>query len=310
MPRIRCILLALMLSAITAFSLAAAEQPSETSAAVPSAFIDEVDYDKTPVDMSQAVFPDFDTQMNYWFLASYDLMMQKKGLGGLLAFGPDMEYVGGYRMDGTPEDFFVNMPRSTLCTPCLLPTIVAEAMYASLGDMESVASLKAYEIENDFVMMISVLKLYETVELEDTVYSRARQDIEAGINAQGLNPDDVYRVYEAAGLTKDDVIHLLIDGKKTIDEIVLDGLRMLRAERSNVLQEEEARLNRIVMLAIGLLAFIGIVVIVLLIISMRSHHKAIKAEESGYNPTGGEVSEGDADGEYSKGREDDQEQDN
>lgn len=189
--------------------------------------------DRTMVLADLSEFEDKDTLMDYWFIASYNLMLQGKGRGGILAFDPEgLEYVAGYRMDDTPEDFFTNLPNSTLVSPMFMPALVAKAIYASLGDSESISRL-AYLDDDEAIMLVSVLKLYdnENIVLEEAAFSIARQALEGSFGASGLNIQPAYDVYERHGVSQDELIDMVLSAEKTPNEISLDAIRMMKAEK-------------------------------------------------------------------------------
>lgn len=186
--------------------------------------------------LQQGEFVDTDTLMDYWFLVSYNLMLQDKGLGGILAFDPEsMEYVAGYRMASTPEDFFTNIPNSTLMSPIFMPAGVARMIFLSLGDADSLSRI-AYLDDTEAIMLVSVLKVYDNEEivLEEAAFSLARQAIEGSFGASGLEIPDAYAVYERHGVSQDDLIGMLLSGERTANEMSLEAIRMMKAEAESV----------------------------------------------------------------------------
>ena len=226
--------------------------------------------DRTLVLADSSEFEDKDTLMDYWFIASYNLMLQNKGRGGILAFDPDgMEYVAGYRMDGTPEDFFTDLPNSTLVSPMFMPSLVAKTIFASLGDIESISRL-AYLEDREPVMLVSVLKLYdnEEITLEEAAFSIARQALEGSFAGSGLEIQDAYDAYQRAGVSQDDLVGLVLSGEKAPNEISLDAIRLMKAEAEAAEGPGPAQYLPMALAAMGV---IGIILIVLsLVIIIRS----------------------------------------
>ena len=80
----------------------------------------EVVFDPEDLEIVNVNQDDFETRDElelYWFLTSYNLILQGKGQGGLLCFSDTGEYLAGYSTPGTPEDFFLDLPPSTLSIP-------------------------------------------------------------------------------------------------------------------------------------------------------------------------------------------------
>ena len=226
------------------------------------------DTDKTLVTANSADFIDVDTLMDYWFMASYSLILQNKGLGGILAFDPEnSEYIAGYRMPNTPEDFFTSIPASTLMSPIIMPTLLARAIFTSLKDADSLARI-AYLKDDEAIMLVSVLKVYDNEEivLEDAAFSLARQAIESSFGASGLNIQPAYDVYARNGITQNDLVEMVLSGEKKPNEISLDAIRMMKAENQSVSPFKEY----IPYILVGLSALMTITALLIVIIIMRT----------------------------------------
>ena len=221
--------------------------------------------------LQQGEFVDTDTLMDYWFLVSYNLMLQDKGLGGILAFDPgSMEYVAGYRMDSTPEDFFTNIPNSTLMSPIFMPTGVARMIFLSLGDADSLARI-AYLDDEEAIMLVSVLKVYdnEEVVLEEAAFSLARQAIEGSFGASGLEIPAAYAVYERHGISQDELVEMLLSGEKTANEMSLEAIRLIKAEAGSA-----TRTAGILPYLFIILAVIAIILVILISVIIIKQRKA------------------------------------
>lgn len=238
--------------------------------AIDSPVMNEPQEDRTLVLAQATDFEDVDTLMNYWFIASYNLMLQDKGQGGILAFdGETMEYIAGYRMANTPEDFFLKLPASTLTSPVFMPALVARAIFMSVNDRDSLSRI-AYLDDDEAVMMVSVLKLYdnEKVVLEEAAYSLARQAIEGSFGASGLNIEPAYGVYERNGISRDDLVDLVLSGEKTPNELSLEAIRMMKTE-----SESAPAFVRYLPVLFVLLGILGLVLAVLAVIIVRKTKK-------------------------------------
>lgn len=233
--------------------------------------------------MNNSDFPDADSRMYYWFLASYEAMLQGKGMGGLLAFTGEGEYIAGYRMAGTAEDFFKKIPASTLCVPCPMPTSVARGMFAALGDMESVSSLTSWIDKTDAVMLISVLKLYDGIVLEESAYSIAKSAIDDRCNASGMDPRNIYAAYEASGVSMDELVLSVLDGETSAADAVLEGIRLIKASNKAEEEKRDVLVSRILIVAGFTLLLLAIIILVSFLIMKNKYRNILENGKNGYN---------------------------
>ena len=179
--------------------------------------------------------------------------------------------------DTTPEDFLVNLPKSTLFAPYPLPTTVAESFFLGLGDIASARLLRGLPPEEDYVVLIAVWKIYDEVVLTDPVYALAKKGIDQRISAHGLDPESFYADYEeATGIGEMDFIAGLMETKGNADRAIEEGMSLI-AEHNRV--EEQPTLFYILLGAAGLL---GVVLGVVLIVIVSVNRKA-----DGYNDSEG-----------------------
>ena len=240
---------------------------------VPFGDIRNADTEIAP-DISIYDFPDKDSLLGYMFLLAYYGLMQHEGQGGLLAYTADGDWITSWRMaDTTPEDFLVNLPKSTLIAPYPLPTTVAESFFLGLGDIASARLLRGLPPEEDCVVLIAVWKIYDEVVLTDPVYALAKKGIDQRISAHGLDPEAFYADYEeATGIGEMDFIAGLMETKGNADRAIEEGMSLI-AEHNRV--EEQPTLFYILLGAAGLL---GVVLGVVLIVIASVNRKA-----DGYN---------------------------
>ena len=180
----------------------------------------------------EEIYPEETVDM---FLTSYCVLAQNKGSGGYVILSDEMEYISSWLSKGTSKDFFTSLPPSTLTTPLVLPIDIALLITSSLDDRASVARLEEYSRDHQAVIMIMALKLYDSIILEDNNYAFALEALEKKSNTLGLNPDDLYLLFqEEKGITKDQIIDQVINGKST-EEIVMEALaiRNMQHRRSN-----------------------------------------------------------------------------
>lgn len=201
----------------------------------------------------EEIYPEETVDM---FLTSYCVLAQNKGSGGYVILSDEMEYISSWLTKGTPKDFFTSLPPSTLTTPLVLPIDIALLITSSLDDRASVARLEEYSRDHQAVIMIMALKLYESIILEDNNYAFALEALEKRSNTLGLNPDDLYLLFqEEKGITKDQIIDQVINGKST-EEIVIEALA--------IRNKQHRRSNKPIIIMLSALLFLFIVIFILI----------------------------------------------
>ena len=201
----------------------------------------------------EEIYPEETVDM---FLTSYCVLAQNKGSGGYVILSDEMEYISSWLSKGTSKDFFTSLPPSTLTTPLVLPIDIALLITSSLDDRASVARLEEYSRDRQAVIMIMALKLYESIILEDNNYAFALEALEKKSNILGLNPDDLYLLFqEEKGITKDQIIDQVINGKST-EEIVIEALA--------IRNKQHRRSNKPIIIMLSALLFLFIVIFILI----------------------------------------------
>ena len=201
----------------------------------------------------EEIYPEETVDM---FLTSYCVLAQNKGSGGYVILSDEMEYISSWLTKGTPKDFFTSLPPSTLTTPLVLPIDIALLITSSLDDRASVARLEEYSRDHQSVIIIMALKLYDSIILEDNNYAFALEALEKKSNTLGLNPDDLYLLFqEEKGITKDQIIDQVINGKST-EEIVIEALA--------IRNKQHRRSNKPIIIMLSALLFLFIVIFILI----------------------------------------------
>ena len=201
----------------------------------------------------EEIYPEETVDM---FLTSYCVLAQNKGSGGYVILSDEMEYISSWLSKGTSKDFFKSLPPSTLTTPLVLPIDMALLITSSLDDRASVARLEEYSRDHQSVIIIMALKLYDSIILEDNNYAFALEDLEKKSNTLGLNPDDLYLLFqEEKGITKDQIIDQVINGKST-EEIVIEALA--------IRNKQHRRSNKPIIIMLSALLFLFIVIFILI----------------------------------------------
>ena len=201
----------------------------------------------------EEIYPEETVDM---FLTSYCVLAQNKGSGGYVILSDEMEYISSWLTRGTSKDFFKSLPPSTLTTPLVLSIDIALLITSSLDDRASVARLEEYSRDQQAVIMIMALKLYDSIILEDNNYAFALEALEKKSNTLGLNPDDLYLLFqEEKGITKDQIIDQVINGKST-EEIVIEALA--------IRNKQHRRSNKPIIIMLSALLFLFIVIFVLI----------------------------------------------
>ena len=197
----------------------------------------------------EEIYPEETVDM---FLTSYCVLAQNKGSGGYVILSDEMVYISSWLSKGTSKDFFSSIPPSTLTTPLVLPIDIALLITSSLDDRASVARLEEYSRDHQAVIMVMALKLYDSIILEDNNYAFALEALEKKSNTLGLNPDDLYFLFqEEKGITKDQIIDQVIKGKST-EEIVMEALA--------IRNKQHRRSNKPVIIMLSALLFLFIVI--------------------------------------------------
>ena len=201
----------------------------------------------------EEIYPEETVDM---FLTSYCVLAQNKGSGGYVILSDEMEYLSSWLTKGTSKDFFSSIPPSTLTTPLVLPIDIALLITSSLDDRASVARLDEYSRDHQAIIMIMALKLYDSIILEDNNYAFALEALEKKSNTLGLNPDDLYLLFqEEKGITKDQIIDQVINGKST-EEIVIEALA--------IRNKQHRRSNKPIIIMLSALLFLFIVIFILI----------------------------------------------
>ena len=201
----------------------------------------------------EEIYPEETVDM---FLTSYCVLAQNKGRGGYVILSDEMEYLSSWLTKGTSKDFFSSIPPSTLTTPLVLPIDIALLITSSLDDRASVARLDEYSRDHQAIIMIMALKLYDSIILEDNNYAFALEALEKKSNTLGLNPDDLYILFqEEKGITKDQIIDQVIKGKST-EEIVIEALA--------IRNKQHRRSNKPIIIMLSALLFLFIVIFILI----------------------------------------------
>ena len=197
----------------------------------------------------EEIYPEETVDM---FLTSYCVLAQNKGSGGYVILSDEMVYISSWLSKGTSKDFFSSIPPSTLTTPLVLPIDIALLITSSLDERASVARLEEYSRDHQAVIMVMALKLYDSIILEDNNYAFALEALEKKSNTLGLNPDDLYFLFqEEKGITKDQIIDQVIKGKST-EEIVMEALA--------IRNKQHRRSNKPVIIMLSALLFLFIVI--------------------------------------------------
>ncbi len=213
------------------------------------------------VGFASGTFSDTDELAAFAFVTSVDALMQGNGAGGLIAFGDDGEVLHAWSVDGTPTDFFVELPENTLVTPCAVTVPVARAYFASLGSPTGAFDTMP---QNSYVMLVSVWKSNGET-LEDYRYTFAQKAIWDKSTAQGVEASMVFEYWRSLGYTDDQVIWSVAAGH-SVDDIVLTAIK---AGRVDPTRHETKDSMVLVLLAVSLFVLLFGTVTVIIIVRRR-----------------------------------------
>jgi hypothetical protein len=194
-------------------------------------------------------------KLAFMFFYGYEAIMQKACKGAFLALDPDMNYIGGWRTDQTPEDFCTNIPVGVITTMQVLPMGVAKTLFLLLGDRETVAKLEG--LNYDGIYAVCMFLPYEGLELEAPAYNYGKRLLEDEAIRHGLNPEDFFAFMQKQGISEESLVYTMYSNTATASEIVLDALGMMQVKEESVLSNAKDVLLLVCAGCIGVMALIG-----------------------------------------------------
>lgn len=238
--------------------------------------------------LSASDFPDTDSYMAYMFLLSYAGLMNREGQGGLVCYDSKGEWITSWRMDGTPENFLIRMPRSTLVIPQVFPAPVASVLFASIGDLASSRAIEGATTPEDAVIVFSVWKIYGETVLRDPVYTLSEKAIASRISAHGLEPSVFFASYkEATGISEEEFITSARDSRLSADQIIEDAMSVIQRHETKT----ETRTFLYILIGISVSVVLITVLMIFLSLSVR---KRLSDYNTGEDENGIEENTGDA----------------
>ena len=212
-------------------------------------------------------------KLAFMFFYGYEAIMQKTCKGTFLALDEDMEYIGGWRTDQTPEDFCTNIPAGVITTMQVLPMGVAKTMFLLIEDRETVAKLEGMDC--DGIYAVCMFLPYEGMELEAPAYNYGKRLLEDEAIRHGLNPEDFFAFMAEQGLSEESLVYTLYNNSATASEIVLDAMGRMQK------QEKSAFANVSGLLAWVCFLCVGVIVLILFVWVLHGHiveKKLLKAD--------------------------------
>lgn len=238
--------------------------------------------------LSASDFPDTDSYMAYMFLLSYAGLMNREGQGGLVCYNSKGGWITSWRMDGTPEDFLIRMPRSTLVIPQVFPAPVASVLFASIGDLASSRAIEGATTPEEAVIVFSVWKIYGETILRDPVYTLSEMVIDSRIYAHGLEPSDFFASYkEATGISEEEFITSAKDSRLSADQVIEDAMSIIQRHE----METETRTFLYILIGISISVVFITVLMIFLSLSVR---KRLSDYNTGEDENGNDENTGDA----------------
>lgn len=212
-----------------------------------------------------------DGAMTEWFITCYDALAQKQGMGGYILFSTDGEALSSWLSEGTPKDFFVNLPPSTLTIPQLLPVPACAILCEALGDKSSVAMLEEYMLDNAAVVMVIAFKTYQPITLDLPYRALVRQEIEKSVGQLGMNNEEFYSLFESKGIEAETLTDRVLAGENPRD-IALEGLSLKQSLR----QTEDKGMMTALAVVLGIL---GLGVVITLVPVLRKNKEENDEDE-------------------------------
>ena len=225
---------------------------------------------------------DFEDQRAFMFLYGYEAILEELCKGCFLALDIDLNYIGGWRTEMTPDDFAVNIPANTITIVEVFPNPVAKIMFQLLNDNETVAKLTS---DIEYVYVVCMFLPSDGMVVTNPSYNYGQRLLEAELARHGVNPNDFYafmetQTDEVSGkpITLDSMVTTMYRGDATAKDIVLDGLGRMQAQKNKESMIEPYMPILLKILLISLASFGGLVFIYLMY-SLISRHALKKADK-------------------------------
>lgn len=163
-------------------------------------------------------------------LVSMEVILQDKARGGFVVLDPeDLTLLGGHLSSLTEPAYFTAIPSNAMTAHLIVPAIIAQQYLAIANERDGIELLKPYVTENEAVVLVSSIYLEGPITLTDLDYHVAKVQLDARVNASGLNPSDIYKAYEEKeGLTEEDVVNMYMADPTSVQNIVEHGIRLVR----------------------------------------------------------------------------------
>jgi hypothetical protein len=203
---------------------------------------------------------DEEDRLAYLFFYGYEAIFQEACKGAFLALNPeDLDYIGGWRTEQTPEDFCTEIPVGTIATIQGLPMGVAKTMFALLNDKETVAKLDG--LKYDSIYVVCMFLPVEDMVVENSAYNYAKRLLEKEVSRHGIEPSVFYEYMANKGISQESMVYTMYMNEATASEIVLDYLGMVEAEKEHgtTLTKMHKTIGYVCLGSLGVLAILLIV---------------------------------------------------
>lgn len=218
---------------------------------------------------------DDEDKLAFMFFYGYEAIMQKACKGAFLAIDSDMNYIGGWRTDQTPEDFCTNIPAGVIATTQVLPMGIAKTMFLLIGDNETVAKLIGMDCAG--IYAVCMFLPYEGMELQAPAYNYGKRLLEDEAVRHGLNPKDFFSFMESQGITEESMVYTMYNNTATASEIVLDAMGMMEAQKPKGSLIESAS-GKLLIICGGCVGFLILLMLALIIYNRLVENKLKKAD--------------------------------
>lgn len=214
-------------------------------------------------------FANSDEVQAFWFLTSYQMVLQNQGYGAIAVFDEDLNFLSAVLSDNTPSWFLTDPPASTLTIPYAVPTAVAVAMLAPMDVPTAISPILEYDPKMEkAVAMVTSVKTYDEVVLGDPAYVILREALERSVGANGLEVEDFYAVWERNGRSEEDLVDMIIANEATPSQLALEAIRLMKAEA-----EAPDTLSRSVPMLFAVLGVLAVVIAVISVLAVLSSRK-------------------------------------
>jgi len=165
-----------------------------------------------------------DAEQAYQFMLGYDAILQERVVGALMVYNPETDNFEGWATSITPSGFFDKQHSENVAVYELLPCNVLKLMYRTLGDTATISFLQTRD-DKEILMSVIIFRPPEDGIYYDTPQYLTEKALMDSITTHGLSEEDFIKILSSLGLSKDDVMAVVLNGEKEPNTIVEEVLK-------------------------------------------------------------------------------------